>query len=119
MTEIPPTFPFSKLTLHDHETPLWVGYNPTFHRFFQYGLVISDAALYLCSRAWLFANWKRYPLAELSDVVVGAHGTRASIKFRVGDRVVNFSVPGDSYADEMDFDRGVLSKAAAFLQSRS
>lgn len=115
MTEIPKHFPFTKLKLREHEIPMWFGYNPTFHRFFQYGLVISDAALYIGSGAWLFAKWKRYPLKEVSDVTLDEDGP--AIKFRVGDRQVTFYAPQDFHRDETDFDRSVFSNAVAFLQS--
>ena len=115
MTEIPKIFPFTKLNLRHGEVPLWVGFNPTFHRFFVYGLVISDTALYVCSRAWFFATWRRYPLAEISDVTLESGGSRPTIGFRADNKKVTFSTPWDLYTDQMEFDRSVLSKAVAFL----
>ena len=115
MTEIPKMFPFTKLKLEQGEIPVWVGFNPTFHRFFVYGIAISDKALYLCRRAWILANWKRYPLNCISDVMFDSGRSRPTLRFRVGDAKVTFNGPWDLYRGEMQFDRGVISAAAAFL----
>ena len=118
MTAIPKIFPFSKLKLREQETLMWVGYNPTFHRFTKYGIAISDTALYLCSRAWVIAIWRRYPLADISDVVfVGDDGGRPAIEFQAGHSIVTFRTPCDLHSEEADFDRGVLSRAADQLNS--
>jgi hypothetical protein len=118
MTAIPSIFPFSKLKLRDQEELMWVGYNPTFHRFTKYGLAISNVAFYVCS-GWVFARWKRYALADISRVTptVGG-GIRPAIEFQVGIRKVIFRTPFDSHAEEVDFDRGVLLKAVDQLRSQ-
>jgi hypothetical protein len=119
MTEIPNIFPFTKLQLGQGEVPRWVGFHPTFHRFFTYGLVISDVALYVCSRAWLFASWRRYRLENISEVTLASGRGRPTIRFRAGDSRVTFSTPWDFYGEEMEFDRSVLSKAVALLTNQS
>ncbi len=116
---LPSTFPFSKLKLPDGEVLWWVGYNPTFHRFWVYGLAITDLAFYLCSRGWLFARWRRYLLAEISDVVLVEGGGRPRIEFRVGEKKVTFVTPFDSHEDETEFDRSVLQKAVDCLRSKN
>jgi len=119
MTTLPSVFPFSKLKLRDREALEWVGYNPTFHRFTKYGLAISDAAFYVCWQSWIFARWRRYPLVEISNVTfVGDKDSRPALKFQVGRRLLAFRTPCDSHTEEVDFDRGVLSKAAEKLQSK-
>src|SRR5918996_765468 len=42
-------FPFNKLRLPVGETITWLRSNPTFHRTSDYGIVLSDRALYLYS----------------------------------------------------------------------
>jgi len=115
--ELPATFPFSKLRLAAGEVAIWTGSNPTLHRFFEYGLVISNVALYLCGPARLFAWWRRYPLSEIRDVQINANGGRPRLWFYIGGRRVSFYTPFDFYSDEMDFDRKVLAKAFSFLES--
>jgi hypothetical protein len=116
VTTLPSIFPFSKLKLRDQEELMWVGYNPTFHRFTKYGLAISDAAFYVCS-GWVFARWRRYPLADIAKVTfTGDRDGRPAIEFQVGTRKVVFRTPFDSHAEEVDFDRGVLSKAVDQLR---
>jgi hypothetical protein len=115
--ELPATFPFSKLRLAAGEAAIWVGSNPTFHRFFEYGLVVSNAALYLCGPAWLFARWRRYPLAEVRDAQISADGEQPRLRFCIGRRKVSFYTPFDFHSDEMIFDRNVLAKALSFLES--
>ena len=117
MTVLPPIFPFSGLKLRNREVLRWVGYNPTFHRYSAYGLAISDAAFYVCSRGWLFARWKRYPLPDISDVTFDGDENTSAIKFRVGDKQVTFRTPCDAHHDETEFDRGVLSQAVKYLRS--
>lgn len=120
MTDLPDVFPFTKLEPCKGEVIRWVGFNPTFHRFLTYGIAISDVALYVCSRAWLFARWKRYSLDEISDVVVlDTKNSRPTIRFRAGNKTVAFSTPWDFHHEEMEFDRGVLSKAADRLRTAS
>ena len=115
--ELPATFPFSKLRLAAGEVAIWAGSNPTFHRFFEYGLVISNVALYLCGPAWLFAWWRRYPLSEIRDAEISGDGSRPRLRFYVGRKKVSFYTPFDFYSDEMGFDRKVLEKALSFLDS--
>jgi hypothetical protein len=117
--ELPAIFPFSRLQLAVGEAVIWVGSNPTFHRFFEYGLVISNVALYLCGPAWLFAWWRRYPLSEMRDVQLSSDGSRPGLRFYVGRKKVSFYTPFDFYSDEMDFDRKVLAKAFLFLESEA
>ena len=117
--KFPSIFPFSKLELRDGEVLRWVGYNPTFHRFWVYGLAITDAAFYVCSRSWLFARWRRYPLADISDVMLAGGEGRPKIEFRIGGKKVTFITPFDSHEDETEFDRGVLLKAVECLRSQN
>ena len=117
MIEIPRNFPFTKLKISRSETLIWTGYNPTFHRFLVYGLAISDMALYVCSRAWIFANWKRYPISEISDISVDPENLRPALRFRAGGNRIVFRTPSDVHEREAEFDRSVLRKAAEVLKT--
>ena len=119
MTALPEIFPFSRLKLQGHEALEWVGYNPTFHRFTKYGLAISDAAFYVCWRSLIFASWRRYPLSDISNVAfVGDEDRRPELKFQVGSRKMAFRTPIDFHTEDVNFDRGVLFKAAEHLRSK-
>jgi hypothetical protein len=105
-------FPFTKLKLPSEETPVWSANNPTFHRTSDYGILLTDRALYLYSPFWLsFSRWRRLPLTE----IVGAEFRdsrwfpRLRVKLTKGSAVLR-TYP--DYADEMDFDRKNLSEAA-------
>lgn len=111
---VPPGFPFTRLRMHSGENVLWSGYNPTFHRFLDYGLVLSDRALYLCRRSWWrLALWKRFPLDIIDEFVLLDGGGRPGVRIRTATRNITFRTPFDFYADEMEFDRMVLEKAVA------
>ena len=119
MTTLPSIFPFSRLKVRDHEALQWIGYNPTFHRFTKYGFVISDVAFYVCWPSCIFARWRRFPLTDISNIeLAGNPNRRPALSFHVGRRRMMFRTPYDSQMDEVDFDRGVLSKAVDQLRSR-
>jgi hypothetical protein len=113
--DVPSSFPFTKLKVPSQEAVLWVGSNPTFHRFIEYGLVISNEALYVCHCWWRIAWWRRYSRSDISRVDVVNGGLRPSLRFSVGDRKVTFHTPHDFYKDEMNFDRSVLERARELL----
>jgi hypothetical protein len=59
-------FPFSRLRLAKSETIAWYRSNPTFHRSSDYGIVLTERALYTYSPFWLmFSRWRRLPLGEI------------------------------------------------------
>jgi hypothetical protein len=64
--DLPRVYPFSQLKACQGEEILWYGCNPTFHRFLNYGLVLTSGALYLYRRNWwLIARWKRIPIDDV------------------------------------------------------
>lgn len=118
MTTLPQAFPFSRLKLASGEALKWVGYNPTFHRFFIYALAITDAAIYVCSWARFFARWRRYSLSDIHDVRLRGEGGTPAMEFWVGKKRVILSAPFDSHSEDVEFDRAVLRSAVERLQSR-
>jgi hypothetical protein len=106
MSTLPTAFPFSRLRLGgDREVLRWTGYNPTFHRFSAYGLVVTDAALYLCPPGWLFARWTRYPLADISGVALSDVSGRPALEFQSHGKRIVFRPRWDSHKEEVEFDR--------------
>jgi hypothetical protein len=116
--EVPQYFPLSRLKLPVGEDALWWGYNPTFHRFLDYGLVLSSRALYLCRRAWwLFAYWSRVPLDEIVAVTMIKGRARPGLRIDTTHGSIKFYTPYDFYRDDMVFDAGVLEKAIAAIHA--
>lgn len=108
--------PFSKLAIPADEQALWCASNPTFHRTWHYGIVITSHALYLFSpfRLWL-ARWRRYPLSEITHATFKDSRWIPKLLLHVGGRSVAFGTPYDVYQDEMDLDRRNLAEAAELL----
>ena len=112
-------FPFSKLALPADEEVIWCASNPTFHRTWDYGIVITGGAIYLFSPFWLWlARWRRYPLSDIRQATFKDSRWLPRLLLKIGDRTVTFRTPYDGYQDEMDFDRKNLAKAAELLAQR-
>ena len=109
-------FPFSKLVLLPPEELLWCASNPTFHRTWDYGIAITDQAIYLYSPFWLWmSRWRRHPLSEIRCAAFRDSYWAPRLVLDTGRRKVSFRTPYDGYQDEMDFDRRNLAKAAELL----
>jgi hypothetical protein len=112
-------FPFNKLVVPPGESALWCGSNPTFHRASEYGIVLTDQALYLYYSFWArLARWRRYSLAEIAHVHFRDSKWFPKLLIDLGHRTVAFRTPYDSYEDEMAFDRRVLVQTACFVEYR-
>lgn len=109
-------FPFRLLKLPATETPIWCGNNPTFHRGWDYGICVSDQALYLYSPFWRwFARWHRYALNGIKQASFKDSCWMPMLVLeREVDRVT-FRTPFDIYQDEMDFDRKNLVRTVELL----
>jgi hypothetical protein len=106
--ELPVSFPFTRLKLPGGERVLWYGYNPTFHRFRDYGIVLSDRALYLFGPAWLIGRWRRVPVDRIQSVEASRSLGQTMVALNTVAGVLRFHTPHDFYRDEMDFDAGVV-----------
>ena len=103
--------PFSKLKLPSGESILWIANNPTFHRSFDYGMALSEQALYLYSPFWIsLARWHRIPLSEIREIVFKDSWIVPSLRVKTARRRYRLRTPYD-YADEMDYDRKNLRDA--------
>ncbi len=106
-------FPFSKLRLPAGETITWFTSNPTFHRTSDYGIMLSDSALYLYAPLWLvlFLRWRRIPLTSIRGIEFRDSRVFPSLRIQLAHGVAVLRTPLD-YADEMNFDRRNLREAA-------
>jgi len=105
-------YPFNKVRLPEGERIEWYRNNPTFHRSGDYGIVLTERALYVYSPFWLiFSRWRRLPLSDIRDVDFSDSRFSPALRIRLVDRTVVLRTPPD-YADEMEFDRRNLIEAA-------
>ena len=112
-------FPFTKLHLRQDEEVFWCASNPTFHRTSNYGIAITNRAVYLFSPFWLwFARWRRYPLVDVQQAVFHDSYWVPRLRIRLCTGTVTFRTPYDGYQDEMNYDRENLAKAAELLEQR-
>ena len=105
-------FPFNKLRLSAGEVITWYRNSPTFHRTSDYGIVLTDRALYLYSPFWLiFSRWRRILLGEIRGATFHDSRLFPALHIQLSGRVAVLRTPPD-YADEMKYDRRNLSEAA-------
>jgi hypothetical protein len=110
-------FPFTKLVVPQDEEVFWCASNPTFHRTSDYGIAITNHAVYLFSPFWLwFAHWRRYPLADIQQAIFHDSHWLPKLRIHLRTRTVKFCTPYDGYQDEMDYDRKNLAEAAELLE---
>lgn len=109
-------FPFTKLQLPLNERVDWCASNPTHHRTSDYGIAISEQAIYLFSPFWLWlARWHRHPLSDIRKAHFKDSYWLPKLVLETENRTIFFRTPYDSYQDEMDFDRKNLAKAVKVL----
>ena len=105
------SYPFDKLRLPPGETAQWKAHNPTFHRGSDYGIVLTDQALYLYSPFWLwFARWRRIPLFQIRGIAFKNSYLFPSLNVATVTGREVLRTPLD-YRDEMDYDRENLRQA--------
>jgi hypothetical protein len=110
-------FPFVRLELPASESVVWCASNPTFHRSSDYGIAITDRALYLFSPRWFWrSRWRRYSLLDVRHATFRDSYWRPKVVVRVGDQSIAFRTPYDIHQDEMDIDRRHLARAAEILE---
>ena len=112
-------YPFNKLRLPKGEAVEWYRNNPTFHRSSDYGLVLTDRALYTYSPFWLiFSRWRRFPLSQIRAARFRDSRLFPALHVQLGDRTAVLRTPPD-YADEMEYDRRNLIEAAERINAAS
>jgi hypothetical protein len=108
--------PFDKLNLNAGEVPLWSASNPTFHRTSNYGMLLTEQALYLYSPFWLWlACWRRLPMERIVSASFRDSRWVPSLRITLERGSSVFRTPFD-YKDEMDFDRKNLLEAAGKIK---
>jgi hypothetical protein len=113
--ELPRSHPFTRLHLAPDEQVLWHGYNPTYHRYVEYGLVLTRDALYWYKSPWSFGRWKRFSLGDIRSVRFDDSNLRPSLLLDFGTSTRRLYTPHDFYADEMAYDRQVLAEGTDAL----
>jgi len=105
-------FPFTELRLAPGERIAWYRNNPTFHRGADYGIVVTDRAVYLFSPFWrLFGNWRRFALAEIRGAAFYDSRWFPTLRLQTTRGTATLRTPLD-YRDEMEHDRRNLTAAA-------
>ena len=110
-------YPFNNFTLPDGEQVVWFGCNPTFHRGHDYGIVLTNQAVYL--RSWVFSivrGWRRIALHEIRKATFKDSPFFPCLQIQLVNRTIRFRTPHDWYKDEMNFDRDKLVHAACFIE---
>ena len=113
--ELPDSFPFTRLKMSPDERLIWVGWNPTFHRSLDYGIVLSDCLLYLFGPTWVIGRWRRIPVKHIELVRVSKSFGRSMVTFHTPAGTWRFHTPFDFYRDEMEFDATVVKNLVAKL----
>jgi hypothetical protein len=110
-------YPFRKLRIPAGEVIEWYRHNPTFHRSTDYGIVLTNRALYLFSPLWLmFSRWRTYALSDIWGARFADSHVFPALHVQLKRRVVSLRTPWD-YADEMDFDRRNLAEAVERIRA--
>jgi hypothetical protein len=105
-------FPFAKLRVASGESITWYRNNPTFHRTSDYGIVLTDRAVYLYSPFWLiFSKWRRIPIAEIRNAAFHDSRLFPALRVQTNHGTAVLRTPPD-YSDEMKVDRQNLIEAA-------
>lgn len=114
--ELPRSYPFTRLRLPSGELLRWQGYNPTFHRFDEWGMVLTDQALYWFKPAWLLGKWRRIPLGDIRGAEFRDSSWRPTLVLDTTAGLIKCRTPHDAYSDDMDFDRRKLRELLAIVQ---
>ena len=92
--DLPHVAPFTRLQVPAGEEVLWYGYNPTFHRFLDYGLVLTHTAIYVCRRSWwLVTHWNRTSLDDVIEVGLIGNSGRPGMQIKHTTGTIRFHTP--------------------------
>ena len=108
--------PFDSLPLEAGEVIRWEAWEPTFHRFSYYAIVVTDRAVYLYSKLFTsFVRWRRFPLEEIRSVefVPSWLMPKLEVQYRVGKAVLR--TPPD-WGEAARIDRKQLKEAADVIR---
>jgi hypothetical protein len=109
--------PFTKLALPAGEVPVWLASNPAFHRSACYGIVVTQAALYLYSPFWLWlARRRRIALTDIRGVAFCDSRVAPSLRIQLDRGVEVLRTPWD-FRDDMNRDRENLKHAVVLINT--
>jgi len=109
--------PFNSLPLEPGEVIRWEAWEPSFHRFSYYAVVVTDRAVYLYSRLFTsFARWRRVALRDVvsAEFVPSWFMPKLILLHRTGKAVLR--TPPDT-GDAAKIDREQLREAADVIRS--
>ena len=95
----------------------WEAWEPSFHRFSFYAIVVTDRAVYLYSKLFTsFVRWRRLPLGDIQavDFVSSWFMPKLVVHLRAGKAVLR--TPPDT-GEAARIDREQLQAAARFIQA--
>ncbi len=95
----------------------WEAWEPTFHRFSYYAIVVTDRAVYLYSKLITsFAKWRRYRLTDIAAAEFAQSWFMPKLVIRHSRGVAVLRTPPDSGA-AAEIDRKQLNEAAQVIQA--
>jgi hypothetical protein len=109
--------PFDSLPIEAGESIRWEAWEPSFHRFSYYAIVVTDRAVYLYSKLFTsFTRWRRLPFNEIqsADFVPSRFMPKLILQLRSGKAVLR--TPPD-YGDAARIDRDQLQEAARVIRA--
>jgi hypothetical protein len=112
-------YPFSMLAIPADEEVIFKATHPTFHRAWDYGIVITGRALYLFSDFLFLPRWRCYPLGGMVQATFKDSYFFPRMVVQLGNRKIALRTPYDGYQRAMDLDRRNLAKAAEVLAQRN
>jgi hypothetical protein len=108
--------PFDSLPLEPSEVIRWEAWEPSYHRFSYYAIVVTDRAVYLYSKLFTsFVQWRRIPLSEVlsAEFTPSWFMPRLVLRHRTGKAVLR--TPPDT-GEAARIDRQQLKEAADVIR---
>jgi hypothetical protein len=110
--------PFDSLPLEADEVICWEAWEPSFHRFSYYAIVVTDRAVYLYSKLFTsLVRWRRLPLVEIqsAEFVGSWFMPKLVLRHRNGKAVLR--TPPDT-GEAARIDREQLLEAVSVIRAR-
>ena len=109
--------PFSLLPLPEAETIEWYLDGTDYDSPLDYGVVLTNRALYGFFSFWLiFSRWRRFPLRQICDASFHDSRRFPALHLTLVNRTVVLRTPPRAHI-EMEFDRRVLMEVAGRIRS--
>lgn len=109
--------PFDELPLEPGEVIRWQAWEPSFHRFSYYAIVVTDRAVYLYSKLISsFARWRRLRLDEVTAAEFVPSFFMPKLVIHHANGVAVLRTPPD-FGAASQIDRRQLKEAATLIQA--